>query len=127
MYLYSGSDLFYYPQHWYGFIPHWFSQTVTTTVSIETYLRIQGAGEFIIGLLFLAWFSGIWGLRVASALAALETALVLLFVGIDPITFRDIGLLGASLALLIITFSYSLPKETSSEIIQINKINKITY
>lgn len=118
MYLYSGFDLFYYPQHWYGFVPHWFSQAVTATVSIETYLRIQGVGEFTIGLLFLAplelvltgqaWFSGIWGVRIASLLAAFETTLILLFVGIDPITFRDIGLLGAAVALLITTFSHKI-------------------
>jgi hypothetical protein len=31
-------------------------------------------------------------------------ALILLFVGIDPITFRDIGLLGAAIALFIMSF-----------------------
>lgn len=109
MYVYSGYDLFYNPQHWYGFVPQWFSQAVTTTISIETYLRMQGVGEFIIGLLFLAWFSGVWGVRAASILAVLEMALILVFVGIDPITFRDIGLLGAATALFII--SVSVPRD----------------
>lgn len=103
MYIYSGFDLFYYPHHWYGFVPQWFSRMVTEIVSIEFYLRFQGIGEFVIGLLFLAWFSGKWGVQVASGLAALEMALILLFVGIDPITFRDIGLLGAALALLLLS------------------------
>jgi|SRR3989338_2140096 len=110
MYIYSGFDLFYYPYHWYGFVPQWFSQAVTSTVSIEIYLRLQGAGEFVMGLLFLAWFSGAWGLRIASILAVLEMTLILLFVGIDPITFRDIGLLGAALALLVLSW----PKFTAS-------------
>lgn len=104
MYLYSGFDLFYYPHHWYGFVPQWFSRGVSQVASIDLYLRLQGVGEFLIGLLFLAWFSGKWGVRTASVLAALEMAVILLFVGIDPITFRDIGLLGAALAILVISF-----------------------
>ncbi|MBI2056222.1 MAG: hypothetical protein HYT37_02485 [Candidatus Sungbacteria bacterium] len=104
MYLYSGYDLFYNPQHWYGFIPRWLSQFITPFMSIESYLRLQGTGEFIIGLLFLAWFSGTKGVRIAAALAVLEMAGILLFVGIDLITFRDIGLLGGAIALLIMSF-----------------------
>lgn len=109
MYLYSGYDLFYNPQHWYGFVPKWFSQAVIQIGPIETYLRLQGLGELVIGLLFLAWFLGARGARIAAMLAALEMALILLFVGIDPITFRDIGLLGAATALLIMSFQSSQP------------------
>jgi len=104
MYLYSGTDLFYNPDTWVGFLPRWFSDFVTGIMSLEAYLRFQGIGEFIIGLLFLAWFSGTWGVRIAAILASLEMVFILIFVGIDPITFRDIGLLGAALALVIITF-----------------------
>lgn len=104
MYLYSGFDLFYYPHHWYGFVPKWFSQIVSQVSSIEGYLRLQGVGEFVIGLLFLAWFSNKWGVRAASILAVIEMALILLFVGIDPITFRDIGLLGGAIAILVMSF-----------------------
>lgn len=104
MYLYSSYDLFYYPQHWYGFVPKWLSQAVIPIVSVESYLRLQGVAEFVIGLLFLAWFSGKLGVRIAAIAATLEMALILLFVGIDPITFRDIGLLGAAAAILILSF-----------------------
>lgn len=106
MYLYSGYDLFYNPQHWYGFVPKWFSQAVTPVASVEAYLQFQGVAEMIIGVLFLAWFLGARGVRVASGLAVLEMALILLFVGVDPITFRDIGLLGAASALFIMSFQY---------------------
>ena len=104
MYLYSGFDLFYHPSHWYGFVPKWFSQTVIQVAPIEAYLKIQGIGEMVIGLLFLAWFFGARGARIASALAMLEMAAILIFFGVDPITFRDIGLLGASAALFIMSF-----------------------
>ncbi len=111
MYLYSGFDLFYYPSHWYGFVPQWFSRAIMPFLSTEIYLRIQGAGEIVIGLLFLAWFSGVWGVRAAALLAVFEMASILLFVGIDPITFRDIGLLGATLALLVISFqNFNFPQ-----------------
>lgn len=102
MYLYSGYDLVVNPQHWYGFVPRWFSQAVTQVSSVESYLRFQGTGEIVIGLIFLGWFFGRRWVRIASLVAAAEMALILLFVGIDPITFRDIGLLGAALAMLAI-------------------------
>lgn len=104
MYLYSGYDLFANPQHWYGFVPKWLSQAVLAVGPIELYLKLQGIGELIIGLLFLAWFAGRWVVRVAAVLATIEMVLILIFVGIDPITFRDIGLLGAAAALLILSF-----------------------
>ena len=103
MYLYSGYDLMANPQHWYGFVPRWFSQAVAQLASIETYLRAQGVGELALGVLFLAWFLPRGLARFAAFAAAGEMALILLFVGIDPITFRDIGLLGASAALFLLS------------------------
>ena len=113
MYLYSGTDLFYRPDNWLGFLPPWFSHVVANVVSLETYLRFQGIAEFCIGLLLLAWFSGKWGVRIASVLAFFEMSFILIFVGIDPITFRDIGLLGGALALIIISFKESARITTS--------------
>lgn len=107
MYIYSGYDLFYHAPSWLWAVPVWFSQLLTQIISVESYLRIQGAGEFILGLLFLAWFSGKWGVRAAAISASLEMALILLFTGIDAITFRDIGVLGAALALVILVFKES--------------------
>ena len=104
MYLYSGYDLFVKPQHWYGFVPQWFSQGVAQITSIENYLRLQGMGELAIALLFFAWFLPRWGVRLASILTVLEMGMILLFVGLDPITFRDIGLLGAGLALAALSW-----------------------
>ncbi len=104
MYLYSGYDLMVNPQHWYGFVPKWLSRIVTTTVSVDTYLFIQGVGEFVLGMLLLVWFLPKRIVRVAAVLIATEIALILFFVGIDPITFRDIGLLGAAGALVVFSF-----------------------
>lgn len=104
MYLYSGYDLIAYPFHWYGFVPRWFSAAVTPLLSLENYLRFQGAGEMALGFLLLAWFLPPWISRIAAAAAAAEMAAILLFVGLDPITFRDIGLLGGALALCLLSF-----------------------
>lgn len=103
MYLYSGYDLFVKPYHWYGFVPQWFSQMVTQITAVDNYLRIQGIGEALIGVLLLAWFLPRVFVRIASLLTIFEMGLILLFVGIDPITFRDIGLLGAALALVVLS------------------------
>lgn len=107
MYLYSGYDIFYHPQSWVWAVPQWFRTGVELVIPLTAYLRMQGAVEFLVGLLLLAWFSGTWGVRIAALFATLEMAAILLFTGIDPITFRDIGLLGASLALLVISFQSS--------------------
>ncbi len=104
MYLYSSYDIFYHTQNWKGYIPEWFFHLVVPVMSIDLYLKIQAVGEFAIGLLFFAWFLGKWGVRVAAILSSVEMAAILLMVGIDNIIFRDLGLLGASLALLIISF-----------------------
>lgn len=102
MYVYSGADLFFNPQHWYGFVPAWFTRFLLPVISVDTYLAMQGVGEILIGLVFLAWLAPRWLVWKVAFLAALEMALILMFIGVDPITFRDIGLLGAALALLLI-------------------------
>ena len=103
MYLYSGYDLIFNPQHWYGFVPSWFYKVIVQFLSVEGYLKIQGLGELVVGILFLCLFNKTWTVQITALLAVVEMVLILLFVGVDPITFRDIGLLGGALTLL--TFS----------------------
>jgi len=104
MYLYSSYDIFYHIQNWKGYIPSWFFHLVTPIMPLDLYLKLQAVGEFMIALLFLAWFSGTRGVRIAALFSSIEMVAILLMVGIDNIVFRDIGLLGASVALLIISF-----------------------
>lgn len=105
MYIYSGYDLFANTEHWYGYMPLWLEDLIEKIIPLEAYLRVQGVGEFVIGLLLLSWFGGIWGVRIASVLAVLELSVIILLVGIDPITFRDIGLLGGAISLLILSWN----------------------
>ena len=104
MYIYSGYDLFYHPTSWVWAVPPWFAQLISPIISVVAFLRFQGIVEFLMALLLLAWFSGKWSVRIVAIFSTLEMAAVLLFTGIDLITFRDIGLLGASSALLILSF-----------------------
>lgn len=113
MYVYTGVDFLRAPEHWYGFTPPWLSQFILTIFpSMDAYLRVQGIGELALGLAFLAWFLPLLAVRVTAFLSALEMALILLIVGIDLITFRDIPILGASLAVFVMTLQKNAAKQT---------------
>ncbi len=104
MYLYSGVDIIQNPKSWTWAVPTWFNNFITQFMPIETYMRIQGVGEIIFALAFLAWFLKPVFLKYITLLASLEMAGIL-FLGktrIDSITFRDLGLLGGLVALMII-------------------------
>lgn len=106
MFLYSGYDIFVHPKSWYWAVrplPQAVQVIINNQIGIDTYLKFQAGGEILLGIIFLAWFLPRWTLILAVLLASLEMALILLFVGIDPVTFRDLGVLGAALALLILT------------------------
>ena len=103
MYLYSGLSLVRHPLDWQGFLPMWFSDAVSRIVPLTAYLKVQGIGELALAFVLLAWFLPQGLVRIAAGLAALEMAGILLFTGIDLVTFRDIGLLGAATALWVLT------------------------
>lgn len=105
MYVYSGYSLASRPEHWYGFAPQWFSDIVGSIMPFDWYLRLQGMGELAIAFVFLAWFLPRIFVRIGSVLNVAEVAGILLLSGIDTITFRDIGLLGGGMALLMIVYS----------------------
>ena len=105
MYLYSGVGLLRAPSSWYGFAPVWVVDIWERIAPFDVFLRIQGAVELVIAALLLCWFLGRWGLRIGAVLATGEFAFILIFAGVDLVTFRDIGLLGATLALLVLSFS----------------------
>jgi len=104
MFVYSGSDILLHPTGWIWAIrglPVAF-QNAINAVGVVNYLRVQGAGELLLAAAFLGWFLPFWTVRSAALLAAIEMAGILLFVGVDAQTFRDIGLFGAAMALWIL-------------------------
>lgn len=106
MFLYSGFDILMHPTAW-----HWavrglpiVIQDTINVVGIDTYLKFQGISELVIAFVFLGWFLP-RGITVVAVLAAtMEITLILLFVRVNYITFRDIGLLGATLSLLALVY-----------------------
>ena len=104
MYLYSGVDLIRYPKAWYWAVrplPQ-FVQGMINAFGIDLFLQIQGLLELAFAAVLVLWFlPKIWAI-IVSFLTALEMAIILIFVGIDGVTFRDIGLVGSALALYVL-------------------------
>lgn len=102
LFLYSGVDLVRHPTGWYWAVrplPWVIQNAINNSIGINQYLRMQGIVELIFAVVFLAWFLPQWIVRVISMLVGLEMAVILLLVGLSGDTFRDIGLLGAAVAL----------------------------
>ena len=102
MYLYSGIDIARHPASWYWAIrllPEWL-QVVPNSIGLDRFLIGQGIAEIVIAVIFLVPFVSRRLVKLATLFAAIEMAAIILFVGIDDVTFRDLGLLGAALALL---------------------------
>ena len=103
MYLYSGWSIFSDPRAWYWAIPEWLSGIIEKVLELDVYLKFQGAGEMLLGLLLLAaWFIPPRIMKWIALLGVLEVASILLFTGVDQITFRDIGLLGGLAGLFVL-------------------------
>mgnify|MGYP001607753827 CR=1 FL=1 len=98
-YLYSGFDLILHPTAWTVYLPLWFKELLPFAPTL--YLQIQGAAELLFALSFLTGFQ----IRWAGLLAAFEMAMILLFYGLDGISFRDIAILGAALSIFFFTLA----------------------
>ena len=106
MYLYSGIDIIRHPSAWTWAIPPWFSQLVSTLMPIETYMKAHGASELLLAVVFLLWFLPRRVVLFAAFISCVEIAGILLLAPFSQflITFRDLGVLGASLALFLLSF-----------------------
>lgn len=92
-FLYSGIDMIRHPLVWQGFIPQWLIDFLP--VSPSAYLAGQGTVELLFALSFATGFL----VRYTSLLVSFELLAIIAFSGINAVTFRDLGLLGASAAL----------------------------
>jgi len=104
MYLYSGIDLVRHPTAWYWAIrplPDAI-QTVIQFVGMDHFLVMQGIVELIFAAVLIVWFVPKIFVNIVALFTAIEMAAILLLVGIDGVTFRDIAILGSALALFII-------------------------
>ena len=103
-YLYSGLDLLKHPKSWYWAVrplPN-FAQEVINYFGLDLFLQIQGGVELTFAIILILWFLPKRLTLTVVALAAFEMAIILLLVGLDGVTFRDIGILGAAISLYIL-------------------------
>lgn len=105
MYLYSGIDIMRHPNAWTWAIPPWFSELVGIFVPINTYMKVQGASEVLLAVVFLLWFLPRKVVLFAAFISCAEIAGILVLAPFSqfPITFRDLGVLGASAALFLLS------------------------
>jgi hypothetical protein len=104
MYLYSGYSLITNPNAWVEFVKvlPLTMLKIVDAIGVERFLLGQGIFEIILAAAFLLWFVPVRWVKLAAFLAVLELAAILWFIGIDTITFRDLGLLGGLLTLWLI-------------------------
>ena len=112
MYLYSGFDLIMNPKGWTWALPWWYKQMVMVVMPIDGYLRFQGALELLMAFLLLSFFLPKKVAMMVAAVSSLEILFILLFAPQFSITFRDIGVLGASLALFLILLKTKIEAES---------------
>jgi uncharacterized membrane protein YphA (DoxX/SURF4 family) len=104
-FIYSGYDIYKNPSNQIGYVetlPQWILDAVQSYMPLSMFLTIQGITEIIFGIILLVWFSPPKIIRLVSVLVGVKLILILYFLGIDTVTFRDIGLVGAVFALAAI-------------------------
>lgn len=95
-FIYAGLNILIDASAWLGFVPHWLKKIINP----ETFLFWHGLGEVGLGVLILIGFF----LPLVSLIAFFDLTAILIFYGIDLISFRDFGLLTAALALAVLTW-----------------------
>lgn len=96
--LYAGFSIFIAPTNWVGFVPSW----VHNIYPAESFIILHGVLDVLLGVGLL---SGrlLW---LFSAVSFFNLAGILFFYGVDDITFRDLGLSMAALALFVRSMTY---------------------
>ena len=94
VFIYAALHMLLDPQNWLGFVPNWIGKLIDP----KLFLTIHSIFELLLGLAILfGWF-----LEPASLIAALDLAAIIVFFGVDDITFRDFGLVMAAVALFLL-------------------------
>ena len=104
MYLYSGIDIVRHPSAWTWAIrdlPDFIGRIIADEFGIYKFLYIQGVGEVMLALVFIIWLTPRFLVKYAALLSTIEMLAIVFLVGIDAVTFRDLGLIGSGLALFL--------------------------
>jgi hypothetical protein len=105
MYFYSGFDIVKNPTGWLWAIrslPEFVKDIFISPIGDTNFLVIQGCIELIFALIFILWFMPKVVVKIAAFLSSLQMAMILLMVGLSLETFRDFGVIGASISLFLL-------------------------
>jgi len=91
-FLWVGVDILRHPDIWVGYVP----ENVPLGLTRETALQIGGFFDVVVGLALMVPVLP----KLMSGLAAAHLLAIIVTNGADAVLIRDIGLLGAALALL---------------------------
>ncbi len=94
VFIYFGIDKIVKPELWMGFMPMWMMKMMPFPMAV--FMLLNGIFEILIGVLILFKPS----VKGAALLMSVFLFFIILSLGINNLTVRDVGLLGASLALL---------------------------
>lgn len=92
VFIWIGVNIIQYPDAWIGYVP----DNLPAALSRTLVLKLGGIFDIAVGIFFILG----WWPKVIAILAALHLAGILFDQGIDAVLIRDVGLLGACLALL---------------------------
>jgi len=84
--LWFGIDQIANTENWFGYIPHWLTSNLSS--SLSTFIILNGIFEIIIGVLLLIGFYT----RIIAFIAALHLLSITIAVGYNDIAVRDLGL-----------------------------------
>lgn len=93
-FLWIGVLIFRDPEFWSGFLQPWVANLLP--ISVESAMISTAILDVLVGLLLLVDVLTL----VAALVATIHLTIVLITVGIDVVTVRDIGLLAGTLALV---------------------------
>lgn len=92
VFLWIGLNILTHPDSWIGYVP----DTNPFGMSREHLLQLNGLFDVALGsLLLLRWWQ-----KLVAILVTLHLGAIIITNGIDPVIIRDVGLLGAALALV---------------------------
>lgn len=92
VFLWIGLNIFVHPDAWIGFVP----QNPPGGISREVALKVFGVIDTTLGVLLIMR----WWQKLVAIVAAIHLLGILVTNGLDAVVIRDVGLLGAALALV---------------------------
>ena len=95
VFIYAGIHTLFNYQSWIGFVPGW----IQSILDPKIFLYLHSGFELILGIFLLIGFF----LPITSLLTFFDIFAILIFYGVDDVTFRDFGLMMASLALFLLS------------------------